>query len=1030
MSAISQNTLAESPVGVEPNPLDFPILHELRIGVEDEIIFRPALRELFNEFPYLEISAPEGVEQTHVYNDTVQFLETVVTATYEFENVPSVFLDASPGIPFGPLTVNSIGEAQYEGLMNFEPGEARLEITVQDEVIRSYIVDDSATFLAFVVSDDVYRPVLILVLDEYANLEFGDQSTHTYFYPHTAGDPLRTPGIPFGPLTLNAIAEEQYEGLMNFFPTEPRLVVDADVDVQQTHVYNDEAQFLQFGFVEDFFRPILRENIDSYPALNIGATDKTYPFYSWGYGYLEQSPGIPLQTISENPTATEQYVYGTFALTYTIDDNATLIINAVSLVDRNNQVVEVDDTIELTVVASHVEQRIFEVDDSLALELKFGIEDYDSINISRLYSVPAAVEIAVQDAIVRASIVVDTTALELTATSTTVDIYKFTETPALTLEGTFVFTQQFVYDDTAQFLETVVTSVDYAFNTADSSYLEVTASEVTSSSRSSVLPYAQLQVEAEHVEERLFVYNDLVPFLQTAATSVEYQANLDDTVSLVLSDTSTQLIRHLVVESAAIETTVTQTTTTALGPTDAAALEITAATTTGQIYEYDDNAEFLQASATDIVVISKNDNTVHLNVAATDVVKQIFSFTETAQFLETVVTSLEYLSNINDAGYLVTVADQEIKVRSVFDTTASTIIASTLVTSSTRRSIDSAALRLAETGTTNIVYNIVDSAQFLETVVTSNEITSATDNNGHLNVAAATDVKQRFVFNDTAVFFQAAATSIVYQTEVIGNVPLQVAADTTVKNIYKFDETASLTTTSYATVTKSMNSVSTLPLIATVTQSIGVGVKNTAGLEVTASDEHKFRYVFTEAANAVISTAQSFKNIFNSVETSAINVGNADTTSTLRLYPLATIGLTLGTDVSNISIFNYVDTTNLGSVVIEDTDLISNVETIPFLQFGVTDDVVFAQVYDDTAELTVSDTATELTIYNVVDTTNLGSVVIEDTDYIAVYETIPFVQFAATDVIEVAFAFTDTVELATSVTASDIEIYNFVDALT
>ena len=661
-------------------------------------------------------------------------------------------------------------------------------------------------------------------------------------------------------------------------------------------------------------------------------------------------------------------------------------------------------------------------------ELKFGIEDYDSINISRLYSVPAAVEIAVQDAIVRASIVVDTTALELTATSTTVDIYKFTETPALTLEGTFVFTQQFVYDDTAQFLETVVTSVDYAFNTADSSYLEVTASEVTSSSRSSVLPYAQLQVEAEHVEERLFVYNDLVPFLQTAATSVEYQANLDDTVSLVLSDTSTQLIRHLVVESAAIETTVTQTTTTALGPTDAAALEITAATTTGQIYEYDDNAEFLQASATDIVVISKNDNTVHLNVAATDVVKQIFSFTETAQFLETVVTSLEYLSNINDAGYLVTVADQEIKVRSVFDTTASTIIASTLVTSSTRNFINVGAVQIAETGTTNIVYNIVDSAQFLETVVTSNEITSATDNNGHLNVAAATDVKQRFVFNDTAVFFQAAATSIVYQTEVIGNVPLQVAADTTVKNIYKFDETASLTTTSYATVTKSMNSVSTLPLIATVTQSIGVGVKNTAGLEVTASDEHKFRYVFTEAANAVISTAQSFKNIFNSVETSAINVGNADTTSTLRLYPLATIGLTLGTDVSNISIFNYVDTTNLGSVVIEDTDLISNVETIPFLQFGVTDDVVFAQVYDDTAELTVSDTATELTIYNVVDTTNLGSVVIEDTDYIAVYETIPFVQFAATDVIEVAFAFTDTVELATSVTASDIEIYNFVDA--
>lgn len=1013
MSAISQNALAETPVSVEPDPLWLDYA-ELRISVTDEIIFRPALREILDEFPFVQFEVEQDIQQTLVFDDTVNFLQTTVQDSYEFQGIPGDNLDQSPGIPFGPLTINSIGAEQYEGLMNYEPAQAHLEIDVDVETSSTINAYDSAELAIAVTSEDIYRPVLILIVTDPAELDIAVTDQVTFFYPHAGGTVEAATGLPIGPLSLNAISEEQYDGFMNFQPGLGKFEIGDQDQVQVVYSFDDSAPFFTFVDADDFFRPILRENVVTSAELEISGSDLTYLFASNGYGYLEQSPGIPVQTISENPIATEQYVFGTFALTYEIESVAQLVIDAEVIARRNNIDLQVSDTVPLEITAEDQTEQIFVFDDQGTLETAFGIEDYDSINISRLYAQSAVLDIDVSDEVATSAVYVDTATLALTITASDNARSEQVQSATLDVTASHVEERLFVYDDNVDFLQTVVTSIEFQVSTDNIGNLDLTASEETSSTRGFVLPYVQLQVEASHVEERLFVYDDLAEFLKADASSIEYLSNIEDSTSLTLGSASTDLARYRFEDVGSLQIAAIQTNTNALTSTDDAALEVDGTFAVNKIFEYNETATFLQASAADIVQISKNDNTVYLELAGAATQSTTHVYEDTAQFLETVVTSTEYQSNVDDAVTIDIAAEQEIRVRLLDISSAELITTSTVVNTNTLTSTENAALVTTATDLTSVTYSIDDTAQFLETVIVSEEITSATDNTGSLNVAVVTDVKQRFVFSDTATFFQAAATSIEYQTEVVGTVPLQVAATDEVKNRYVFDETAALITTAYATVSKTLSYTTTVPVQIDVVQSIGIGETSRAQLETTASDVHRFRYAFTETAPTVISSTVVQRNIRNYVDTTSVAIENDDLTSTLHLYPLTTVGLELDFDVANVSIFNYVDVTNLGTVVVADDEQTSNVETIPFVQFGATDEIEQLFVFDDSATLEQAVEQQIQQIFVFEDTTSLGTYVVEDTDYISVIDSVSFFTFAATDVVIQTFNVPSTGELEIS----------------
>ena len=1031
MSTISENTVAESAVGdnsvnqgqyifdFEVVGLDLSATDNQSEGttrpddgatVYDH--FRPALRAIKDNIVSVSASASDAVQQVFDVNDTASFTYGDFDVAYEYNGLILEFQDDYPGLPIGPITVNTIGDIQYIGPQNFVPGLVELSIGASDDTIKSTsritlgaldigVVDndDGSSFIRPADGATVYpqfRPALRMVVDDTATMSLGalGGDSTAYLFASAGIDRLeRYAGLPILPISVNAIGTVQYEGTMDYQPSIGNLeITGASTDVKS--VQRITTGVLEIGAtdnqgpgvvrVEDgkieypHFRPALEVDRSYVTELTFGALggdDTAYFFKAVGIDRLPNYAGIPIAPISFNPIGTVQYE-GIMdyqpsggSLTLDVDDavaNIAVIVDTATLeigVDWNDGPGVVRDSDGKTEYPYFRPTLEAEID-----TVPFKTLAATSVEYKFVYDITYQLETG--SGIPIGPISVNSISEEQQVPGSLQPIYVYGDTLVLEIAATGEIggqTERYNID----------TTVD----------LEVEASDVISN-QFVADNTVEIEVETTDTVEQLFVFDDTGVFgIATATGIVSVSASVEVTPLVVNAISSTEQtinVPETIVEleisgDNSRENFVTNVGTTTgefeIGATDKVDVIYVPKQpeNPSQVFTVDSAYRNANASTAEYILLLDNVKQDAIDSFVSDFNSKTNSTGYDLPLVETYITFWKQGSIQHAIRQTATNTNNN-----YYDYNKPRALASTL-NSKQAIVIDTNPRALNLIGATfdNVSYNLTTSFEFDEVryyqgdPYDNNELLLWSSSLSSILVAEDVDAFEvTQVYADNAELEIAGDTTVVQSVTVISTAEIEIEASDEFSRTFAYDDTAQFIK------------------LASVDEDIIYDITDTTDLEIEASD--------------VVSKSVS------RITEGEIEI---DASFTLGITEASTGELVLSDDASFQQIFDFVDTTRLGILGATDTDISYFIETVEFISVAATDDVVVIYNSDEDAETVISDAATTSSTRNFDSTGSLKKLGATSTELSVNIDHLAELEIQAADVVGFRISFIDDAEL-------------------
>ena len=452
---ISESTISEDVIGgvivtdVGLYQYEFQAF-ELQIAATDSVTFRPALREFFTDTTSTVISATATLQQKFVFVDQLNINVGDFEISYEFEGLVLELQDDYPGLPIAPISINSIGEIQYEGPQNFQPGLIELSIGASDDTIKSVSRTTSGSITIDASDNDDGRAAYVRPEDgkeEWPwfrpSLEFEQVDTVVLSLVNLTGDSTaylfasdgidrleNYPGLPISPISVNAIGTIQYEGTMDYQPSIGQLdlvansidnliaVYDDTTSLRLSIDWNDGEGIIRAsdGKTEyPYFRPSLEVDRDYVTFKSLSAVSQEYLFeFNVDYQTLTGA-GIPIGPISFSSISEEQQIAGSLANFFNYTDVVPLVIGATGELDTNRQEYEFEDVIPISVNSLGIVYALYPRADNVSL----AVGATDKIGKKFVYVDSAVFSVGQPSAVVSISANKDVTPLVIRGTTQT-----------------------------------------------------------------------------------------------------------------------------------------------------------------------------------------------------------------------------------------------------------------------------------------------------------------------------------------------------------------------------------------------------------------------------------------------------------------------------------------------------------------------------------------------------------------------------------------------------------------------------------
>lgn len=1058
MSTISENTIAQSAVGGDSNSegqysFDFEYVG-LQIAVTDNQSegslrtddgatvydhFRPAIRAESTATIPLEVAEDGTISTKFDYVDTATFSLLNADGSYQFNGLPVYFQDDYPGLPIAPIGVNAIGDIQYEGPQNFQPGLVELTIGGEDTTIKSTsritqgdleiaVVDNDDGRAAYVRPEDGleewpwFRPALQVDRVYTTSLSFaalaGDDTA--YFFASAGIDRLPNyAGLPISPISVNAIGTLQYEGVMDYQPSIGQLnLADADT-VSSVHAYADTASLdiaVDWndgpGVVRDsdgkteypYFRPALEVDRSYVPFKSLAAISEEYKFeYSIEY-QTQTGSGIPIGPLSLWSIAEEQQIPGALA-----------------------NFVSIQDTIALEIAATS--------------ELGTNRNEYEFPN--------------------------ETVALEIDETGTIFAVYPRTETTALEIEASDTVGKKFVYDDTAQFALLTPTSIVSISGTVEVTPLSLQASSVDTKSFN-IITTAALELDTSQSNVGVtYAYP-----IDTIANEIDASEDIDNIYQPVQGFTPT----HTFSVASSDRRIISPGNPTVyeylleLDSTDADKLtEIinefnNAVTRTG--YDLNDNEVYLTFWKQGSIQYAVRHLTSSVTVLGT---RSYYNY-DTPRAQQSIINNKQHIvidtnprglswvaATYDNVSYNLTTTGFEFDEIRYYQGDPANSDEILLWTASVSRE-----LFIEGSSTTGTLFNYTDYTHNLgelEIDATSPHLVSyiGLDNTAELEIDTTFTTKTLYDFVDTGAFIKGGATGIVVTLGSIDTTPLVIGDADAFEILYNYtDYTHNLgelelgdaaTQTVLINYTDYTHNLGELEIDASDVSVQSYTRSTTGELEIDALYPFEITVAVSDTGALEISETDVTNIIYNYADSTSLEIEETHTTSTTHVFADSATFIKLGATDADI-IYDVEDTTNLEiaasdaivqifdfdddaifkALVAVDEDIIRNVQTTGALEIEASD--VLNIIYDYPtfeAELEIDPSSSEENTFAFADTELLELEASANVSRTFVYDdTAEFVKLGAVDT-----SFTTNrdalVELEIATTSVEKVIYNYVD---
>ena len=1045
MSTISENTVAESAVGdnsvnqgqyifdFEVVGLDLSATDNQSEGStrqdDDATVydhFRPALRAVKDNTVSLTNVAQDAVQQIFDVNDTASFTYGDFDVAYEYNGLILEFQDDYPGLPIGPITVNTIGDIQYIGPQNFIPGLVELSIGATDDTIKSTsritlgaldigVVDndDGSSFIRPADGATVYpqfRPALRMVVDDTATMSLGTLGgdSTAYLFASAGIDRLeRYAGLPILPISVNAIGTVQYEGTMDYQPSIGNLEI-AVASTEVKSVQRITTGVLEIGAtdnqgsgtvrVEDgkieypHFRPSLEVDRSYVTELTFGAlggNDTAYFFKAVGIDRLPNYAGIPISPISFNPIGTVQYE-GVMdyqpsggSLTLDVDDtiaNISVIVDTLTLeigVDWNDGVGVVRDSDGKTEYPYFRPSLEAEID-----SVPFKTLAATSVEYKFVYDINYQLETG--SGIPIGPISVNSISEEQQVPGSLQPIYVYGDTLALEIAATSSLGGQTERYD-------IDTTVD----------LEVEASDVITNQFVSD-DTVGIEVETTDTIEQLFVFDDTGIFgIATATGIVSVSANVEVTPLIVNAISIAERTINVPETIAELEIS---------GDNSRENFVTNVGTTTGEL-------EISATDEVDVIYVPKQpDNPSQV-------------FTVDSAYRNANASTAEYillLDNVKQDAIDSFVADFNNKTGS---TGYDLPLVETYITFWKQGNIQHAIRQTATNTNTN--YYDYNKPRALASTLSSKQAIVIDTNPNALNIIGATfdnvsyNLTTSFEFdevryyqgdpydNNELLLWSSSLSSIL------------VAEDADAFEVAKvYDDTLELEIAGDTEVVQLFTFISTteVEIEASDTFSRTFAYDDTAQFIKLASADEDIIYDIEDTTDLEIEVNDTVSKSVSRITEGAIEI---DASFTLGITEASTGELELSDDATFVQIFEFDDTTSLGVLGATDTDIIYHFETVEFISIAATDDVEIIYTSDEDAELELSDEATFVQIFDFDDAAAFKVLVAVDEEVSYYIENVEFVSLAASDDVVVIYNSNEDAETVIGDAATTSSTRNF-----
>jgi len=1053
VSTISENTIAQSAVGGDSNSegqysFDFEYIG-LQIAVTDNQSegslrpadgatvydhFRPAIRADITATIPLEVAEDGTILTKFNYVDTATFSLLNADGSYQFKGLPVYFQDDYPGLPIAPIGVNAIGDIQYEGPQNFQPGLVELTIDVEEDIIKSTsritqgdleiaVVDNDDGRAAYVRPEDGkeewpwFRPALQVDRVYVTPLSFaalaGDDTA--YFFASAGIDRLPNyAGLPISPISVNAIGTLQYEGVMDYQPSIGQLdLADADT-VSSVHAYADSAALdiaVDWndgpGVVRDsdgkieypYFRPTLEVDRSYVPFKSLAVISEEYKFeYSIDYQILTGS-GIPIGPLSLWSIAEEQQIPGALANFVSIQDTIALEIAATSELGTNRLEYEfLNETVALEIDETGTIFAVYPRTETTALE----IEASDTVGKKFVYDDTAQFALITPTSIVSISATVEVTPLLIGVTSVIEKVYNIVTTVELELETSQAETNVRYNIPT----DTITTEID-ADDSISTTYKPrqgfnpVEVLSVSSSYRLSSQSVYEYVLEFSSTNSP-FV-NDMIANINTAVNETGYDLNDNEVyITFWKAGVIQHAIRHL------------SNSQTVLG--------------TRSYYNYDKpRATAITRNGKQAILLDTNPR--GLSFVAATFNNQTYNLTTSGFQFDEIRYYQGDPANLDDMLLWSTSVARDIEVEA-----------------------DASA---------GLIYNYTDYTQNLgelEIDATSPHLVSyiGLDNTAELEIGTTFTTKTLYDFVDTGAFIKGGATGIVVTLGSIDTTPLVIGDADAFEILYNYtDYTHNLgelelgdaaTQTVLFNYTDYTHNLGELEIDASDVSTQSYASTTTGALEIDASDVSTQSYAITTTGALEIDALYPFEItvtvsdtgtleisetgvtniIYNYADSTSLEIEETHTTSTTHVFADSATFIKLGATDTDI-IYDIEDTTNLEIEASEVLKVIYDIEDTANLEIAASDTIVQIFEFDDDAifkalvavdediirnvqttialEIEASDTIVQ--IFEFDDDAIFKALVVVDEDIIRNVQTTGALEIAASDTIVQIFEFDD-----------------------
>ena len=1032
MGTISQNTIAENVVSneVEVDGLyqyEFEIF-ELRISATDSVTFRPALREFFTESVSLSINDASAVKQKFVFADTAASSIGDLNVSYEFEGLTTELQQQFPMLPVGPLSVNSIGEIQWEGPQNFQPGLIELTIDAVDNIIKTFIrpstlsLDITATDNqgpGFVRPEDGkteyphFRPSLNVIVSDTGSLNLSalDGPATAYGFPSVGIDRLeREPGLPIGPITISTISEEQYEGLQNFQPGLVELTIDEPSPIAVRINYPVDTGSLEIGVNEVVvFRPALREFFTETAPLQIGAADVSYVF-EYPLIFVNEGPGIPLGPITIASISEQQYLVGAAPNSiYEFSETATLVLQASSVdVATTNRIESFSTTVALEIAASetvaltHARQTTgnLEISASEVVNKKFVYIDSLSLSISstavlrskHVTSATTGIRLDANVVVKNRFVIADSTAFSVSANLSTQKIRYATvsNTDTFALDDDSTHYNVFKPYQGYKFRKTLTVNRTFTVGDNQTQYnIEFAANNLSAAELAELAAELTLAVDRSGYvlrNQNLFLSfwkNGIPQFairqLNTGSASnpTRYIFNKPRFTNTYNQNTNVGTI-----------TWDTNPQSTFFTPITSTFAGIVYNRTTETDFQFDEvrmySGDVANTSSLLLWTAGLPYPIAEFSGSDSFEISPLYSETGGFEIGETHLNEITY--NYDDTAEFSQLAGESIEVK--FDYETIVFNSFTIVDEIDVVYIDVSEtdLEINETHDTQIIYNYIDDAE--------------------LEVNETSEIEITYTYDDTADFVKFVVESIEVSLDFDTVIFNTFAADANIEATYNFSDSIELEITETPAVQLIYDYDDTADFVKFVVESI----------EITSDIDTVLFNTF--AANETIEATYNFS------DSTELEV-NSDSINILSYNVVDTGNLEFNSDESLEIIYNYDDTANFANFVVESIEVISDFETVLFNTFAADADIDAIYSIIDSADLEINaaqaigiteTSQAELTL----DSPSTQSIVYDFEDSAG------FVKFVATSQ-EITITSTDSASLEISAFSEQNIIYDIKD---